>query len=396
MLLWCGQIVSVVGSNVSQIALPLLILAMTGSPAKAGLAGALYFVPYIILSLPAGALVERWNRKQVMIVCDICRAVALGSIPTAFALGHLTLIQLYVVAAVEGSLYVFFNIAEVACLPRVVAREQLPAATSQNQAGFISATLAGPPLGGFIYQTLGRTVPFLIDAISYVASVVSLFFIRTEFQEGRTAERRELRTEILEGLAWLWRHPLIRYMAFLTGGLNFASSGTLLILIVLAKHQGASPTVIGVMLAIGSVGGIAGSLLGAPIQRRFSFAQVIIVTVWIQALFFPLFAVAPNPAVLGLIDAAIFVNGPIYNVVQMGYRLALIPDELQGRVNSVFRLLAFGFQPLGLLLSGFLLQDVGAVSTVLLFSAVMIVLALVTTLNGHVRHARLAPKERVR
>ncbi|HYT34930.1 MAG TPA: MFS transporter, partial [Ktedonobacteraceae bacterium] len=134
MLLWSGQVVSSIGAQVTQLAFPLLILSLTGSPAQAGFAGALRALPYLLFSLPAGALIDRWDRKRVMIFCDIGRALSMASIPVAFALGQLTVLQLFIVSAIEGTLFVFFNIAEAACLPRVVAKEQLPAATAQNMA----------------------------------------------------------------------------------------------------------------------------------------------------------------------------------------------------------------------------------------------------------------------
>ena len=139
--------VSNVGTQVSQLAFPLLILALTGSAAQAGFAGALRALPYVIFSLPAGALIDRWDRKRTMILCDTGRAISLASIPVAYALGDLTMVQLYLVSAIEGTLYVFFNIAEAACLPRVVPKEQLPAATAQNMATDGITTLIGPPLG---------------------------------------------------------------------------------------------------------------------------------------------------------------------------------------------------------------------------------------------------------
>jgi MFS family permease len=386
LLLWSGQTVSSVGSGVSRLAFPLLVLDLTRSAAQAGLVGALEALPYVLLSLPAGALIDRWNRKRVMILCDVGRALAMGSIPLTLALGWLTIAQLYVVAAVEGTLFVFFNLAEVASLPRVVTTEQLPAATAQNQATEGVTALLSPQLGGALYGAL-QALPFLADAVSYAASVGSLLFVRSRFQEERTTARRRLHVEILEGLGWLWRQPLIRYIAFLTGGWNFVTAGSTLFLIVLARQQGASSFIIGTLFTIGGVGAIVGSVLGTPIQRRFRFGPVIITTVWITALLFPLYAIAPSPIWLGVISAGIFVTGPIYNVVQFSYRLSLIPDALQGRVNSVFRLLAFGFQPLGLALTGALIQAINVIPTVLVFSACMLLLA-VTTLNRHVRQAR--------
>jgi MFS family permease len=388
MLLWSGQLVSVMGSGVSQIAIPLLILALTGSPANAGLAGFLTSLPYLILSLPAGALVDRWDRKWVMICCDAGRALNTASIPIAGAHGHLSVVQLYVNGAIEGTFFVFFNVAEVAALPRVVPKEQLPSASAQNEAGQIIAGLVAPPLGGFIYQSISRTAPFVVDALSYAASVVSLRLIRTRFQEERTVGERHLRAEIAEGLRWLWRQPLIRFMAFLTGGLNFGNAATGLILIVVARAQHAPPAAIGLIFSIGSIGGLIGAMLAPRIQARYGFGPVIISTVWIGAALYPLFALAPNPVVLGIISGGLYLTGPIYNAVQFSYRLSLIPDALQGRVNSAFRLLAFGFQPLGVAAAGVLLQAFGATTTILVYAAVNLALSLLATINPHVRHAR--------
>ncbi len=147
MLLWSGQLISSTGTQISQLAFPLFILVLTHSPVQAGFAGALREVPYLIFSLPAGALIDQWDRKRVMILCDTGRALSMASIPIAFVLGLLTVAQLFIVSFIEGTLFVFFNIAEVACLPRVVSKEQLPAANAQNLATEGITSLAGPPLG---------------------------------------------------------------------------------------------------------------------------------------------------------------------------------------------------------------------------------------------------------
>lgn len=387
MLLWGGQVISSTGTQVSTLAFPLLILAITRSPALAGFAGALRALPYLLFSLPAGALLDRWDRKRTMIVCDIGRALAMASIPIALLIGHLTVVQLFLATTVEGTLYVFFNIAEAACLPRVVPRAQLPEATAQNMATESITFLVGPSLGGALYQLI-RTVPFLADAISYVASVLSLFLTKTSFQEKREEEHRKLWIEIHEGLSWLWHHPLIRFIALLTGGGNLISAGYTLIIIVLAQQMHASSFTIGLIFTIGGIGGILGAVIGPALQKRFRFGAVIITTSWMFALAWPLYAIAPNVVVIGIISAISFVGGPIYNVVQFSYRSALIPDQLQGRVNSVFRLIAFGGQPLGLALTGLLIQDLGVIQTILIFSAVEILLALSATVNRHVRNAK--------
>ncbi len=146
--LWGGKLVSATGSQMTQIAFPLLVLALTQSAAIAGLAGALRMLPYLLLSLPAGALADRWDRRRVMLLCDSGRALALGSIPLALLLGHLSVLHICLVAVVEGTLFVFFDIAEVAVLPGIVTQEEMPAAVAQ----YISLTdgvtmLLGPALG---------------------------------------------------------------------------------------------------------------------------------------------------------------------------------------------------------------------------------------------------------
>ncbi len=277
MLLWSGQTVSAIGSSASQIAFPLLILFLTGSAAQAGVAGGLQLVPYLFLSLPVGVLIDRWDRKRVMIVAESIRAINMASVPTMLAFGHLWVAQLYIVALVEGSAFVFFNIAEVACLPRVVSREQLPDATAQNQMMYMFATLAGPPLGGFLYQVVGKVMPFLADALSYAVSMVSLFFIRTEFQGVRPLSRPRLGPEIAEGLRWLWNQRVLRVTAIVMSVSTLVNAGGFLLLIVLARNLSVSPAGIGLILSIASIGGLGGAVLAPRLQRRFSFGQVVIV-----------------------------------------------------------------------------------------------------------------------
>jgi hypothetical protein len=285
-------------------------------------------------------------------------------------------------------LFVFFNIAEVACLPRVVPKEQIPSAAAQNEGGSIAMSLIAPPLGGILFQ-VARTLPFVVDAVSYAVSVISLRFIKTNFQEERAPRTVSLRAEITEGVTWLWRQPLIRFMAFLTGGLNFGNAALDLILIVVARNQHAPAAAIGIIFSIGSVGGIAGAAIAPRIQRRYGFGRVIITCVWSTAILWPFYALAPNVVVLGVITGVIWFTGPIYNAVQFSYRVSIIPDALQGRVNSAFRLLAFGFMPVGTAMAGILLQSVGTTTTILIYSGTSLLMAVAATTNAHVRNAKL-------
>ncbi len=386
LLLWSGQIVSLTGTGISQLAFPLLVLALTGSPAQAGLVGALRGLPFLLLSLVAGALVDRWNRKKVMIFCDVGRALALGSIPFAYAIGHLTVVQLYITALIEGTLFTFFNLAETACLPNVVEREQLSAASAQNEATYNFTFLVSPLLGGALYS-LGKALPFLTDAISYILSVCSLGMIRTSFQQEREDAPLTLWADIRAGLLWMWHQPLIRYLSLLTGCINLVAISSELIVIVIAQAEHASPFFIGVIFTVGGIGSTIGALLSTPIQKNVRFGSATIAICWLTVILWPLYFIAFQPYFLAIVFASITLVGPIYNVMQYSYRVTLIPDELQGRVNSVFRLVAFGLQSLGLALTGVLLQRFGPTITIVIFFIFLLMLAIVTTVNPHVRHA---------
>jgi MFS family permease len=392
LLLWSGQIVSTIGSQVSLIAFPWLILAVTGSPAQAGLIAAIRTLPYLLFGLPAGALIDRWNRKRVMILCDTGRALALGSIPLAFAFGLLTAMQLYLVSFIEGTLFIFFGLAEAAALPRVVSQEQLAAATAQNEFIYSFAGLLGPSFSGILYA-ISNAMPFLADSISYIISVCSLLFIKTQFQQERIAAPRGegryiegLRKEILDGMYWLWHHPVIRFLVVLVSGLSLCGVGYVLIVLVLAQQQHASKFATGLILASGGIGSILGAIIAGPLARRLRVGHLMILSSWLLALTWLLFAFAHNPVILGVIVACAFLAVPIHASVQYGYRLASIPDKLQGRVNSIYRIILFSCESLGLLLTGVLLQAVGPVLTVLILFVPQCLLALAATLHKQLRN----------
>lgn len=386
LLLWSGQTVSILGSQVTQIAFPLLVLALTGSPATAGFVAAARTVPYLLFALPAGALVDRWDRKLTMILCGSGSALALASVAIAYLLGVLAIPQIVAVSFIEGAFAVIYGLAETSALPRVVPKAQLSVAVAQQQLQYSLGNIVGPPLGGALYSA-SPLLPFALDAASYATASVALTAIRTRFSGERVADGRSLWAEVAEGVRWLWAHPLIRYMAFLTGMLNFAGSGTTLIVIVLAKGQGASPAVTGAIFAAAGVGGVLGALIAPAVQRRLSFGRAIVGLNWAFGVTLLLFAVAVSPALLILALALTSFVGPSYDTVQMTYRLAIIPDALQGRVNSAFRLVAQGLSPLGLALTGILLERVGGATTAVTLGSILLAVAVLTTLNRHVRHA---------
>jgi predicted MFS family arabinose efflux permease len=389
MLLWSAQLVSTLGSYAAGIIYPLLVLAITQSPAVVGLVSALRILPYLILSLPVGALIDRWNRRRVMLVCDIGRTVVVGSLPLAMWADVLTMPQIYLVAVIEGTLMVFFNIAETAALTRVVANPQLAEAAAQNQVGFAGAAIAGPALGTWLYSALGRGLPFVVNAGCFALSACALWRLRTRFDPPPAAgQRRHLRAEIAEGMRWLWSERLVRDMALISGVSNFVQAALPLLLIVLAKRQGAGDGQIGLIFSCAGVGGMIGALIGGQVQRRFSFGQVIIGTMSVQALMFPLMGAAGSALSLGLVYGVIMFAGPIYNVVQFSHRIAMIPDGLQGRVNSSFRLIAFVLNPVGSALCGLVVEHAGELWALGLFALVQGGVALAAALDPAVRECQ--------
>lgn len=386
LLLWSGQAVSTVGTQASLLAVPLLILALTHSAAQAGLLAAIRVLPYLVVTLPAGPLIDRWDRKRLMLLCEMGRALAIGSIPIALLSGHLTAAHLYVVGLIEGALFTVFTVAQAACLPHVVSAEHLPAATAGNQAIEATASLIGPSLGGALYG-VSAACPFVTDALSYLVSGLSLVSMRATFQGERARRPQSLRADMREGVTWLWRHPVLRCIALLTGGLNLCGIGSGLIVIILAQRLHATPLGIGLVLASQGIGGVVGALLASPLLERVSVGPLIIAMAGLFVLSWPLYALAPTLALLGVIAALRSVVVPIYMVAHRSYRLAVVPDAMQGRVFSVFTLIAWGSQPLGLALTGLLLQAFGPMSTIAILFMPQLLFWVLATRNRQLRHA---------
>jgi predicted MFS family arabinose efflux permease len=387
-LLLGGQVVSTVGTRISSLAFPLLVLSLTHSPAKAGFVGFAQTIPYLIFFLPAGALVDRWDRKRVMLVCDAARAAAFASIAIALGLDSLAFAHIVVVAFVEGSFFVFFFLSESAALPHVVSPEQIPAAVASNQARVQGADLAGQPLGGVLFG-LSRTLPFVVDAVSYAISFVSLLFVRPSFQERRERPKTHLVADVQEGLGWLWRQPLLRAAVLLIAGSNFAFAGFTLALIVRARDLGAAPSLVGAMFAFVGGGAVVGSILAPWVQRHVPARFVIVGDLWLWAVAMAVVVLPGSPLAIGVIAGIAAIGGPIFNVVFASYRYALVPDRLLGRVQSASLVVAWGMTPLGALATGLMLQSLGAAHTLLALAGISGALALVATA---IRAVRTAPR----
>ena len=372
------------GSVVSGIAFPLLVLAMTHSPATAGIARFLGWLPYILFQLPAGAVVDRVNRRRLMIACDVGRMLAVVSIPLAGWLGLLSIVQIVVVAFVEATLFVLFRLAETSAIRIVVHPEQHSAALSQNEARIRAANLLGVPIGGFLFD-LGRTLPFLADAVTYLISLATLLLIRAPFEEARTAERRHVLVEIREGFSWLWGQPYILITNLVASATNAIFQIVVLAVIVAQQHRGATGTVIGLTLAGLGLGGLAGSVVGGWLAKRVRPNRIVLTTIWLWAAFTPLTGLIGNNVLLMAVLGSFSFMGALWNIAGNTIYFRLIPDRLIGRVTSVASMTAFGALPLGALAAGLLVQAFGPATAGLVAGAGMLALAVVTTAVPSVR-----------
>ena len=368
LVLWSAQLVSTLGSQVSLVAFPLLVLALTGSAARAGVVGFANTIPALLFYLPAGVLVDRLDRKRVMVATSAIGAVALGSIPAALAIGHLAFEQIVAVAFVQGTVTAVFGLTEQGALPLVVHPGQVSEALARNEARREGASLAGLPLGGVLFAA-GRALPFVVDAVSYLACAVGLLALRTPLQEQREATRRRPLAEIAEGVRWLWEMTFVRASALAVAGANFIWGGIEIVLIVRAHEGGATSAAIGIMLAMIGAGGLLGAFAAPALGRRLAMPVIVVGAFWVEAAVVAALAATRDPYLLGAIAALAAFPAPAWNAVVVGARLTLTPDRLRGRVNSAARLLSASLMPLGALAGGLLVGATGTTATLLLFSA---------------------------
>ena len=278
-LLLSGRLLSTIGSQVTSIAYPLLVLAVTHSPAKAGIVGFAGLVPHAVFGLLAGVAADRWDRKRLMIAADGVRALAIASLAASILLDRVSFWQIAVVAFVEGAGSVFFNTAHAGALRAVVPRQQLPTAVGVIRARSATVMLGGPPLGGALFA-VGRAVPFLFDAVSYTFSFISLVLMRTPFQEEREVDPARLRTQFVEGFRFLWSQPFLRTCAFIYGLGNFTIPGILLVVVVAAQRHGLSSAGIGALVAAFGAAILIGSLASPLFRRTLSVRAILLLELW--------------------------------------------------------------------------------------------------------------------
>jgi MFS family permease len=384
-LLQIGQLLSDAGTQSTSIAYPLLVLAVTGSAAKAGVVSFARTLPWALFALVAGVVADRWNRKGLMIAADGVRVLAIGGLAAAILLDRTDFWAIPLVAFIEGSGAALFSAAHAGALRAVVPARQLPAAAGAQTGRQAAVQLAGPPLGGALFG-LARALPFLVDAVSYAFSIVSLLAMRAPFQEQRAPDTSSLRSRLAEGVRFLWGHPFLRTCAFLFGLANFVGPGVLLAVVVLGKRQGLSGGQVGALVAAFGACLLVGSLVAPLVRRRLPVRAVLLLELWT----WPgcaLFLFWPNVYVLtaSILPTALAI--PSTDSVVHGYRIAMTPDRLLGRAESVRSMISLLIAPLGPLVAGVLLDAVSARATIALFAAFGLVLAIWGTLSPSIRAA---------
>jgi hypothetical protein len=385
MLLQTGQLLSNIGTETTTIAYPLLVLSVTGSAAAAGIVSFARTLPWALLALPAGVLADRRNRRRLMIAADGVRMVAIGCLAAAILAHQVAFWVIPLVAFVEGSGTVLFLAAHAGAMRAVVPARQLPAAAGVQTGRQAAVGLVGPPLGGALFG-LAQALPFVVDAASYACSTVSLLAMRTPFQQARERDRSPLRARLAEGFRFLWGHAFLRTCALLFGLANFIGPGILLAVVVIGRRQGLSGGRIGVLVA--AFGGclLLGAMLSPLVRRHLPVRAVLLLELWT----WPgcaLFLVWPNVYVLTAAVLPTALAIPSTNSVVHGYRIAMTPDRLLGRVESVRSTISLLIAPLGGLAAGFLLDATSARATIAVFAAFGLVLAVWGTCSRSIRAA---------
>jgi len=385
MLLQIGQLLSSAGSSSTSIAFPLLVLAVTHSPAKAGMVAFARSVPSVLFALPAGLAADRWSRRRLMIAADGMRALAIGSLAATILFDRVAFWEVVTVAFVEGSGTAVFFGAQPGALRAVVPARQLPAAAAAETGRQAVVRLAGPPLGGALFG-LSRALPFLVDAVSYAFSTLSLLAMRTPFQEKREPQLESLRSRLGEGFRFVWSQPFLRTCALLFGLANFIGPGVLLAVVVIGRQQGLSGGEVGALVAAFGACLLLGSLLSPLVRRVLPVRAVLLLELWTW-LGCAVFLIWPNVYVLtaGILPTALAI--PSTDSVVHGYRIAMTPDRLLGRAESVRSMISLLIAPFGPLVAGVLLGAGSARATIAVFAATGLVLAVWGTVSPSIRSA---------
>lgn len=374
---WWANTVSSVGDGTFVSALPLLAVTLTRDPRLIALVSAAFFVPWLLLSLPAGALVDRRDRVMLMWRAQAAQAVVVALIAVLVAVGAADIGMLIAAGFCLGAAEVVFSNAAQAVLPQLVPAELLPKANGHLQVSLtVGETFCGPPLGSLLFA-VGRALPFGLDAGSFAGSALLLSGLP---RRGPLVPPGRPGGGIAEGLRWLLRHRLLRLVAVLLGVSGFCSQMGQAVLVLLATRTlHIDPRGYGLLWTASAVGSIVGGLANPVLIRRLGLLLSLIIAMAAEAAVFIGIGLAPNAYVAGLMMAGNGFFVTMWNVVTVSLRQQIVPAGLLGRVNSVYRMLGWGLIPLGAVAGGFVAQA-GGLRAPYVFGGVVCALALTAAL----------------
>jgi len=369
--LWAAQSISQLGSQVSQLALPLVaILVLDATPFEVSLLAALEFLPFLLFALPAGVWVDRLPRRPILVLADLGRALALASIPAAAVFDAITLWHLYGVGFAVGTLTVAFDVAYQSYLPALIGRDQLVEGNSRLELSRSAAQIGGPGIGGLLVATLTAPFAVFVDAVSFLASALFLGRIRSVETPPQRHLRTSLRIELVEGLRYLFGDPRWRAFTGYVGSINLLSGGFVftLLLIFAVRDLGLSAAEVGLIFALSNVGSLVAALAARRLATRFGVGPTLIasgILSGVPLLFLPL--ASPEHSVVFLLGPLLVEAFAIvlFNVTGISYVQAVVPDRLIGRMTASRRFVVWGTIPLGSVAGGALASVIGLRETIM-------------------------------
>jgi MFS family permease len=380
--LWAAQSVSLAGSEITTIALPLTAAVMLGAgPAHMGLLAAAARAPFLLFGLLAGVWVDRLACRSVLVAADIGRGALLAWIPLAAVLGTLRIEHLYVIAFLTGVLTVFFDVAYQSFLPALVARERLAEGNARLEAGRSVAALVGPLLATGLLQLAAAPIAIAADALSFIFSGLCVRSISIGREPVEPATRGSMLAEVAEGVRVVLRHPLLRPIAACSATMNLFFQMLMAVYVLyLTQQLNLPPALIGVVLGAGSLAALVGALVAARAAHCLGIGHALMAATALSGVGGLLLALAQDRTALTLpmligCQMLLVLGAPIYNINQLSLRQAITPPALRGRVNATNRCLVWGTMPLGSLLGGYLGEAIGLQATIVI-AAVGMLLAL--------------------
>jgi MFS family permease len=375
--LWTASTISNLGDGVVFAAFPLIVASLTRDPIAVSVLAFSLRLPWLLFALPAGVIVDRRDRRRLMMGADLVRAAALGMLAVALAVGDPSLMVLYLVGFLVGMAETIFDSAAEAFLPAIVDTPALSKANGRLvSARWLANSFIGPPLGAILF-VVSTSLPVAADAVTFLLATVLVFTIRGTYKPQRAAASNTVRQDIREGVRWLWNHRLLRATALMAGGYNLVVSGMVAILVLFAQDEVAlSDLGFGIVLAALGVGGFLGALIANQLEELLGTARALIVTVITAATAATTMGFTSNALVMGGSIFAFGVATTLWNVIAISLRQSLTPDELRGRVAAAGKMIAYGAEPIGALLGGLVAAQIGLRGPILVAGAALALMAL--------------------